>query len=106
MHKPFKFDPLIKLLLDDDEGLGIDGFKLDLRKIVNLQPESRFVFTDAFDRMRNQQLLGWQGMVSSGADLGQQQIIMSKRNRVTVGCDLNTQFVFFTLDRSAGANIE
>ena len=106
MHEAFELDLFVKLLLNDNKGLWIDGFKLDFRKILYPQAKSGFVFANAFDWMRNQHLLGRQRVVGSGADFGQQQVIMSKRNRVTISRDVNPQFVLFTFDRATCTDIE
>lgn len=106
MHEPLKLNLFIKLLLDDDKCLGVYGLKFDFRKILYLQTKRGFVFTQTFDGMRNQQLLGRQWMMSSGADFGQQQVTVCERNRVTIGRNIDAQLVLFAFDCPPGTDIE
>ena len=106
VHKTFELDLVVELLLDHDKGLGINQLKFDFRLVVDLEPKGRLVVANAFNRMRNKELLGRQRMMSTSTDFGKHQIIMGKRNRVTVRGNVDAKLVTLALDRPAGTNVE
>lgn len=96
-----------QMLLDHDKRFCIHSFQLNPRLVMNLTVQQlQFVLTDAFDRMRNQNLRRRQRVMSTGADLRENRMLVLERNPVPVGRDVHIQQIVFAFVRTTIAKLE
>lgn len=95
------------MLLDRDKGFGVNAFELDFRLILN-QPlqQGYVVVANAFYGVRNQHLRRWQRMMGTGADFGENEVLMLEGDPVTVGGDVHVKRIVFALVNTAIAQLK